>query len=128
MSLEDYIEHGYLQALQTVRSETGQDKVNAVGYCIGGTTLALTLALLKKRGEELINSAAFFTTLTDFSNQGEFLPFFHNDFIVGIEKEVGTKGILESYIIARTFSFLRSNDLIYSPAIKSYMMGKAPRF
>ena len=126
VSLEDYIEHGYLQALQTVRSETGQDKVNAVGYCIGGTTLALTLALLKQRGEELINSATFFTTLTDFSNQGEFLPFLQNDFIDGIEQEVGTKGILESYIMARTFSFLRSNDLIYSPAIKSYMMGKAP--
>ena len=126
VSLEDYIEHGYLQALQTVRSETGQDKLNAVGYCIGGTTLALTLALLKQCGEELINSATFFTTLTDFSNQGEFLPFLQNDFIDGIEQEVGTKGILESYIMARTFSFLRSNDLIYSPAIKSYMMGKAP--
>ena len=126
VSLEDYIEHGYLQALQTVRSETGQDKVNAVGYCIGGTTLALTLALLKQRGEKLINSATFFTTLTDFSNQGEFLPFLQNDFIDGIEQEVGAKGILESYIMARTFSFLRSNDLIYTPAIKSYMMGKAP--
>lgn len=126
VSLEDYIEHGYLQALQTVRIATGQDKVNAVGYCIGGTTLALTLALLKQRDERLINSATFFTTLTDFSDQGEFLPFLQNDFIDGIEQEVGAKGILESYIMARTFSFLRSNDLIYTPAIKSYMMGKAP--
>ena len=126
VSLEDYIEHGYLKAFETVRAATGQQKVNAVGYCIGGTTLALTLALLKQRGQRLVNSATFFTTLTDFSDQGEFLPFLQNDFIDGIEQEVDAKGILESYIMARTFSFLRSNDLIYAPAIKSYMMGKAP--
>ena len=54
------------------------------------------------------------------------MPFLQNDFIDGIEQEIGAKGILESFIMARTFSFLRSNDLIYTPAIKSYMMGKAP--
>ena len=125
-SLEDYIAQGYLEAFKAARGATGQKKVNAVGYCIGGTTLALTLALLKQRGERPVNSATFFTTLTDFSDQGEFLPFLQNDFIDGIEQEIGAKGILESFIMARTFSFLRSNDLIYTPAIKSYMMGKAP--
>lgn len=125
-SLEDYIEHGYLEAFKAARRATGQKKVNAVGYCIGGTTLALTLSLLKQRGEQWVNSATFFTTLTDFSDQGEFLPFLQNDFMDGIEQEIGAKGILESFIMARTFSFLRSNDLIYTPAIKSYMMGKAP--
>jgi polyhydroxyalkanoate synthase len=81
---------------------------------------------MKKRKDKSIKSATFFTALTDFSDQGEFTPFLQNDFIDGIEDEVKEKGVLESFIMARTFSFLRSNDLVYGPAIKSYMMGEAP--
>ena len=126
IALEDYIEHGYLTAFETARAIAGSEKVNAVGYCIGGTTLALTLALLKQREENPVSAATFFTTLTDFSQQGDFLPFLQNDFIDGIEQEVEKKGILKSYVMARTFSFLRSNDLIYRPAIESYMLGNTP--
>ena len=126
VGLETYIEDGFLTAIREVKARTGQSWVNAVGYCIGGTTLALTLALLKKRGESPVNSASFFTTLTDFSQQGEFTPFLQNDFVDGIEQEVAQRGMLKSFVMARTFSFLRANDLIYKPAIKSYMMGEAP--
>jgi polyhydroxyalkanoate synthase len=126
IGLEDYIEDGYLTALKEVKEITGEKQVNAVGYCIAGTTLALTLSLLKQRGDKSIRSATFFTALTDFSDQGEFTPFLTDDFIDGIEAEIAEKGILPSVIMARTFSFLRSNDLIYGPAIKSYMMGQAP--
>ncbi len=126
MALEDYIQDGYLTAFETARSIADSQTVNAIGYCIGGTTLALTLALLKQRGENPVSSATFFTTLTDFSQKGDFLPFLQNDFVDGIEKEVDKEGILKSYIMARTFSFLRSNDLIYTPAINSYMLGNTP--
>ena len=126
VGMEQYIEEGYLTALREVKAITGQKQVNAVGYCIAGTTLALTLSLLKQRGDKSIKSATFFTALTDFSDQGEFTPFLQDDFIDGIEAEVADKGMLPSFIMARTFSFLRSNDLIYTPAIKSYMMGEAP--
>ena len=126
IGLEDYIEQGYLTALREVKEITGQKQVNCIGYCIAGTTLSLTLSLLKKRGDKSIKSATFFTALTDFSDQGEFTPFLQNDFIDGIEAEVDAKGLLQSHIMARTFSFLRSNDLVYTPAIKSYMMGEAP--
>jgi len=81
---------------------------------------------MKKRGDKSIKSATFFTALTDFSDQGEFTPFLQDDFIDGIEAEVEDKGMLPSYIMARTFSYLRSNDLIYAPAIRSYMMGETP--
>jgi len=124
--LEEYIEDGYLRAIETVKEICGTKQVNAVGYCIAGTTLALTLSLLKKRGDKSVKSATFFTALTDFSDQGEFTPFLQDDFIDGIEEEVGRKGILESRIMARTFSFLRSTDLIYTPAIRHYMMGETP--
>jgi len=126
VGLEDYIEDGYLAGLREVKAITGQEQVNCIGYCIAGTTLSLTLSLLKKRGDKSVKSATFFTALTDFSDQGEFTPFLQNDFIDGIEEEVNEKGMLRSHIMGRTFSFLRSNDLVYTPAIKSYMMGEAP--
>lgn len=126
VGLEDYIEDGFLAAIREVKEITGQPQVNAIGYCIAGTTLSLTLALMKHRGDTSVKSATFFTTLTDFSDQGEFTPFLQNDFIDGIEKEVDEIGVLRSFIMARTFSFLRSNDLIYGPAIRSYMLGEAP--
>ncbi|CUH75763.1 PHA/PHB synthase family protein [Tropicibacter naphthalenivorans] len=126
VGLETYIEEGYLQAIDVAREICKVEQINAVGYCIAGTTLALTLALLKKRKLKYIKSATFFTALTDFSDQGEFTPFLQNDFVDGIEEEIDQEGILPSFIMARTFSFLRSNDLIYGPAIKSYMMGETP--
>ena len=126
VGMEDYIEGGYLTAINEVKEITGEKQVNAVGYCIAGTTLALTLSLLKQRGDKSVKSATFFTALTDFSDQGEFTPFLTDDFIDGIEEEIDDKGVLPSVIMARTFSFLRSNDLIYGPAIKSYMMGQTP--
>ncbi|MDK3016071.1 class I poly(R)-hydroxyalkanoic acid synthase [Pseudodonghicola flavimaris] len=126
IGMEEYIEEGFLTAIREVKAICNTDQVNAVGYCIAGTTLALTLALMKKRGDKSVKSATFFTALTDFSDQGEFTPFLQDDFIDAIEEEVAETGILRSYIMARTFSFLRSNDLVYSPAIRSYMMGEAP--
>ncbi len=124
--MEDYIEKGYLTAIEEVKAITGQNRINVVGYCIAGTTLALTLSLLKKRGDKSVKSATFFTALTDFEDQGEFTPFLQDDFIDGIEEEVADQGILRAFIMARTFSFLRSNDLIYTPAVRSYMMGETP--
>ncbi|WP_420568119.1 PHA/PHB synthase family protein [Thalassovita sp.] len=126
VGLEDYIEDGFLAAVREVKAITGQDQVNAIGYCIAGTTLSMTLSLMKHRGDKSIKSATFFTTLTDFSDQGEFVPFLQNDFIDGIEQEVKEQGVLRSFIMSRTFSFLRSNDLVYGPAIRSYMLGESP--
>ncbi len=122
----DYITDGYFSAIEEVKSITSQKQINVVGYCIAGTTLSMVLALMKARGDKSIKSATFFTALTDFSDQGEFTPFLQDDFIDGIEDEVTENGILRSYIMARTFSFLRSRDLIFNPAVRSYMLGEAP--
>ncbi len=126
VGLDTYIEDGYLTALREAAKISGEKEVNAIGYCIAGTTLSLTMALLKKRKEKLVKSATLFTTMTDFSDQGEFTAFLDHDFVDGIEAEAREKGMLESFFMARTFSYLRSNDLIYGPAIKSYMMGERP--
>ncbi|WP_412506438.1 PHA/PHB synthase family protein [Roseovarius sp. SYSU LYC5161] len=126
VGMDDYIEDGFLTAIREVKAITGRKQVNAVGYCIAGTTLHLALALMAKRKDRSVKSATFFTALTDFSEQGEFTPFLQDDFIDGIEEEVAEQGVLRSFIMSRTMSFLRSNDLIYQPAVKSYMMGETP--
>ncbi|MCC5992154.1 MAG: class I poly(R)-hydroxyalkanoic acid synthase [Rhodobacteraceae bacterium] len=126
VGMDTYVEEGYLEAIRVAREITGENQVNAVGYCIAGTTLSLTLALMNKRKDKSVRSATFFTTLTDFSDQGEVGVFLEDDFVDGIEAECNDSGYLDSFFMSRTFSFLRSNDLIYGPAIRSYMMGEAP--
>lgn len=126
IDLDCYIHEGFIRALAEVRRITDEPQVNAVGYCIAGTTLAMTLAHLQKAGDKSVKSATFLTTLTDFSDMGEFGVFLGDDFVDGIERQASQEGILSKYFLQRTFSFLRSNDLIYSPAIRSYMMGEAP--
>ncbi|WP_116132236.1 alpha/beta hydrolase [Tropicimonas sp. IMCC34043] len=125
-SMETYIDEGFLTAIEQVKQITREPKVNAIGYCIAGTTLALALALMNRRGDRSVRSATFFTTLTDFSDLGEMGVFLDDDFLEAIEEEVTRAGILDSFFMSRTFSFLRSNDLIYAPAIRNYMMGEAP--
>ncbi len=126
VSMTDYVEDGYLTAIAQVKEICDVPQVNAVGYCIAGTTLSLALGVMAQRNDNSVNSATFFTTLTDFSDRGEVGVFLDNDFVDGIEAEVGESGMLSSFYMSRTFSYLRSNDLIYGPAIKSYMLGKAP--
>jgi polyhydroxyalkanoate synthase len=126
VTMDDYIRDGYLRAMAEVRRITGEKQINAVGYCIAGTTLGLTLAHLERAGDTSVKSATFFTTLTDFSDPGEVGVFLNDDFVDGIERQSCRDGILSRMFMSRTFSFLRSNDLIYQPAIRSYMMGEAP--
>ncbi|WP_272833753.1 class I poly(R)-hydroxyalkanoic acid synthase [Paracoccus fistulariae] len=125
VGIEEYIA-AYLDAMDVVRERTGQKKLNAVGYCIAGTTLSLALALMQKRGDDRVNSATLFTTLTDFSDQGEFVTFLQDDFVSGIAEEVSRHGLMRAQLMSRTMSFLRANDLVWGPAIRSYMMGETP--
>ena len=123
--MEDYV-RAYLDAMDRVAEITGERQLNAVGYCIAGTTLSATLGLLKKRGDDRVKSATFFTTLTDFSDLGEFATFLQDDFMSGIEAEVERKGLFSATLMSRTMSFLRANDLVWGPAIRTYMMGETP--
>lgn len=126
VGMDQYVEEGYLTAIDQVKKITGVDKINVTGYCIAGTTLSITLGLLNQRGDTSINSATFFTTLTDFSDQGEVGVFLDDDFVDGIEAEANRTGLMSAFYMSRTFSYLRANDLIYQPAIRSYMLGESP--
>ncbi|WP_323037480.1 class I poly(R)-hydroxyalkanoic acid synthase [Pararhodobacter sp.] len=126
VGMDTYVEEGFLEAIAKVKEICNVKTINTIGYCIAGTTLSLTLALMNKRKDKSIKSATFFTALTDFSDQGETGVFLDNDFVDGIEAEAREHGYLRAYYMTKTFSYLRSNDLIYGPAIRSYMLGEAP--
>lgn len=124
---DTYLEEGLLVALDKVLEITKQKSANVAGYCIGGTLLACTMAYLTAIGEDdKINKATFFTTMTDFKNPGELGNFLEPGFLKGIAAQVEEAGYLESYFMSRAFSFLRARDLVYAPAVRSYMMGEAP--
>lgn len=125
LAMDDYVA-AYLDVIGKALELTEEPQLNAVGYCIAGTTLSATLALMNQRGDDRVKSATFFTTLTDFSDQGEFMTFLQDDFVGGIEDEVERTGYLSAQLMQRTFSFLRANDLVWGPAIRSYMLGEAP--
>ena len=119
--MEDYIQEGFLTAIETAKEICDVSQVNAVGYCIAGTTLALTLSLLKQRGDTSVKSATFFTTLTDFGDQGEFTPFLQDDFVDGIEAQVAEDGLLRAWVVGRTMSFLRAGSFTLMSSGKSYI-------
>ncbi len=125
IGMEDYVA-AYLDAMDKVRELTDQPRLNVVGYCIAGTTLSLTLALLDRLGDDRVNSATLLTTLTDFSDHGEFTTYLQDDFINGIVEEVQRHGLMRAQLMSRTMSFLRANDLVWGPAIRSYMLGETP--
>jgi len=126
VGVDTYMQEGILTAIDEVKKITGEPQVNTVGYCIAGTTLSMTLAWMHKKKDKSVKSVTFFTMLSDFSDQGEFTPFLSDDFLDGIEQEARESGYLDSFFMSRTFSYLRANDLIYGPAIRSYMLGEAP--
>ncbi|RMD49422.1 MAG: class I poly(R)-hydroxyalkanoic acid synthase [Alphaproteobacteria bacterium] len=126
VGLDTYIEEGYREAITQVCAITGEEKINVTGYCIGGTTLAATLAYMAAIDDNRVRSATFFTTLTDFTDAGEVGVFLSEDFISAIEAEVEAKGYLSSFFLKRTFSYLRPSDLVYQPAVRSYLLGEKP--
>lgn len=126
IGMDAYASDGCLTAINEVKKITEENKVNVVGYCIGGTLLALVLAYMSRTRNQSVRSATFFTTLTDFTELGELSVFVENDFLAGIESEVERRGYLPSLFMSRTFSFMRANDLVYAPAVRLYLMGEAP--
>ncbi len=125
--LETYLEEGFLTALATVLEITGESAADVVGYCIGGTLLACGLAYLAAgRGPSQVRKATFLTTLTDFEHPGDLGVFIEQSFLEGIRKEIDEKGYMPAFLMSRTFSYLRANDLVYGPAVKAYLLGEKP--
>ena len=126
LTFEDYMKKGPLAALDAIEKATGEKKVSAIGYCIGGTLMATTLAYMAARNDDRIAACTFFTAQVDFTEPGELGVFIDEDQLAGVEQAMSKKGYLEGTEMATTFNMLRANDLIWSFVVNNYLMGKDP--
>ncbi|HEX8222452.1 MAG TPA: class I poly(R)-hydroxyalkanoic acid synthase [Allosphingosinicella sp.] len=123
--LDDYVLRGQVDAIDTVRELLGVKSVHAIGYCVAGTTLAATLALLETRGEsDKVASATFFTAQVDFSEAGDLNLFVADETLQLIDQISAEKGFLDGRYMAATFNMLRGRDLIWSYVTNNYLMGE----
>jgi polyhydroxyalkanoate synthase len=126
ISFEDYLTLGPLSALDVMKEITGSPRINAVGYCIGGTLLSMTLPYLVAKGDETINSATFFVSLQDFTEVGDTSVFIDEPQVAYVEGQMLERGYLENRSMATMFNMLRANDLIWSNVVNNYVLGKEP--
>ena len=126
-TMSDYLLEGPVAALEAMGKATGESSVNAIGYCLGGTLLAATLAYLKAADRRpSIESATFFTTMVDFAEPGELGVFIDEEQLALVEESMQDKGYFDGAKMAEAFNLLRANDLIWSFVINNYLMGKDP--
>ena len=123
----DYMDEGILASLREIEKITGEPDCNAVGYCLGGTLLTVTMAYLKAKGQaHKIASATFLTTLIDFEESGDMKIFLDDAQLALIDKDMAEKGVFQARQLQQTFSLLRANDLIWSFVVNNYLMGREP--
>ncbi|WP_417517952.1 PHA/PHB synthase family protein [Minwuia sp.] len=125
-SFEDYMNEGILASLDAIEKAIGVKEVTTIGYCLGGTLMAATLAYMAAIGDDRIKGTTFFTAQVDFSEPGELGVFIDDESIAHIESLMEERGYLDGAEMASTFNMLRSNDLIWSFVVNNYLMGKDP--
>jgi polyhydroxyalkanoate synthase subunit PhaC len=126
LTWDDYLEQGVLPAIDITQAVTGADRVNTLGFCVGGTLLASALAVLQAKGEDKIASLTLLTTMLDFSDTGEIGALVSEQSVAAREAAIGRGGVMQGKELAFTFSSLRANDLMWQYVVNSYLKGKAP--
>jgi polyhydroxyalkanoate synthase len=126
LTWDDYIEKGVLLPMRIAREIAGSDRVNVLGFCVGGTLLGAALAVLAARQEELVESVTYLTTMLDFSEPGQIGLFVDEASHAAREAMIGRGGILPGSDLALVFSALRANDLVWPYVVNNYLMGGSP--
>ena len=126
MKFQDYMKEGVLGALDAIEAATGENAVNAIGYCIGGTLLAATLAFMRGTEDGRIESATYLASLVDFAEPGELGVFIDRKQLARLDAAMEKRGYLEGSSMAGAFNLLRANDLIWSYVVNNYLLGKDP--
>jgi polyhydroxyalkanoate synthase len=126
MDFEDYMRLGPLAALDVIEDVTGEREINAIGYCVGGTLLSITLAYMATRHDQRIGSATLFAAQVDFMHAGDLKVFVDDEQLKVLERRMAERGYLEGRKMANAFNLLRSNDLIWPYVINNYLRGKVP--
>ncbi|WP_193181221.1 PHA/PHB synthase family protein [Nisaea sediminum] len=125
-SFDDYMLEGPIAALGAIEQATGEKEANVIGYCIGGTLMAATLAHMTAKGDDRFKSVTFFTTMVDFEEAGELGVFIDEAQLASLEEKMNKRGYLDGAEMANTFNMLRANDLIWSFVVNNYLLGKDP--
>ncbi|MFN0038782.1 MAG: class I poly(R)-hydroxyalkanoic acid synthase [Burkholderiales bacterium] len=127
LTWNDYVEKGVHLPIHAARTIAGADKINVLGFCVGGTLLATALAKAAKSTPEPVASLTLLATLLDFSDTGEIGVYVDRTFVEKAEREFQHGGLMPGSRLAATFATLRANDLIWKPVIDAYLKGQSPR-
>ncbi|MGB3288449.1 MAG: class I poly(R)-hydroxyalkanoic acid synthase [Burkholderiaceae bacterium] len=122
----DYLQHGVLEAVKVARDISGQDQINALGFCVGGTLLASALALARAQGDDPVASLTLLTTLLDFEETGVLDVFVDETHAQAREHQLGQGGLMTARELGTTFSFLRPGELVWNYVVGNYLKGEAP--
>ncbi len=123
---DDYVELGVLKALRISKEISDSDRVNALGFCVGGTLLATALAVMAAKGEDLVESTTYLATMLDFEAPGQLGIFIDENAVAAREASIGKGGLLPGADLASTFNALRANDLVWPYVVNNYLLGGAP--
>ena len=126
LTWDDYLEKGVLKALEVASAICAAEKVNALGFCVGGTMLGAALAVMAAKGDDRVESATFLASMLDFSDAGDIGLFIDEASVAVREAAIGKGGIMPGRDLALVFSALRANDLVWSYVINNYLKGKSP--
>ena len=124
---DDYIEKGVLAPLQVIKAICRAERVNALGFCVGGTLLACALAVMAARKQNLVASLTLLATMLDFSDTGDISVYVDRDFVERSEQEFRERGSMSGGKLASTFATLRANDLVWHFVVDNYLKGKQPK-
>jgi len=123
---DEYLEHGVLKALSVAAEACGAARINALGFCVGGTLLGAALAVLRARGDDSVSSLTLLATMLDFSDTGELSVFVDDAYVAKRELDFAEGGVLQGRELALTFASLRANDLIWNYVVNNYLKGRTP--
>ncbi len=126
LTWDDYLEMGVIAALDEARRITGAAKVNALGFCIGGTLLACALAVLQKKRRNPVASLTLLTSLLEYTEVGEIRVYIDENFVAKRERQLEKGGIVPGGELAGAFSSLRANDLVWPYVVNNYLKGRQP--
>ena len=127
LSMDDYRKLGVHAALDTIRSVVPRRKVHAVGYCVGGTLLAITAAAMARDGDDRLKSMTLFAAQTDFTDPGELGLFINESTLHWLDAQMAKRGYLTAGQMAGAFSALRAHDLVWAPLLRRYWLGETDR-
>jgi polyhydroxyalkanoate synthase len=126
VSLEDYLLHGPLQALDVIGDITGAPKIDIVGLCLGGALTGMLAAYLAGTGDDRLGSLTLLNTMLDYTDPGVLGAFTDEPTVARLERQMAATGFLEGRQMATTFDVIRANDLIFSYVVSGWLMGQDP--